>query len=81
MGLTQTIHILLPQFQAFLVLVSRIGGILAALPVFSGRTIPMKIKLCLVLVLSLRAREAAHALSAPSRSAEHRTACAWRERL
>ena len=53
MGLTQTIHIFLPQFQAFVVLVSRIGGILAALPVFSGRTIPVKVKLGLVLVLSL----------------------------
>lgn len=53
MGLTQTIHILLPQFQAFLVLVSRIGGLLAALPVFSGRTIPIKVKLGLVLTLSL----------------------------
>jgi flagellar biosynthetic protein FliR len=53
MGLTQNIHILLPQFQAFLVLVSRIGGLLAALPVFSGRTIPVKVKLGLVLTLSL----------------------------
>ncbi len=53
MGLTQTIHIFLPQFQAFLVLVSRIGGLLAALPVFSGRTIPLKVKLGLVLTLSL----------------------------
>lgn len=53
MGLTQTIHLYLPQFQAFLVLVSRVGGLLAALPVFSGRTIPMKVKLGLVLVLSL----------------------------
>ncbi len=53
MGLTQTIHILLPQFQAFLVLISRIGGLLAALPVFSGRTIPVKVKLGLVLTLSL----------------------------
>ncbi|MEQ1655221.1 MAG: flagellar biosynthetic protein FliR [Nitrospira sp.] len=53
MGLTQTIHILLPQFQAFLVLISRIGGLLAALPVFSGRTIPVKVKLGLVLTLSM----------------------------
>jgi flagellar biosynthetic protein FliR len=53
MGLTQTVHILLPQFQAFLVLISRIGGLLAALPVFSGRTIPVKVKLGLVLTLSL----------------------------
>lgn len=53
MGLTQNIHIILPQFEAFLVLVSRIGGLLAALPVFSGRTIPIKVKLGLVLALSL----------------------------
>lgn len=53
MGLTHTLQIFLPQFQAFVVLVSRIGGILAALPVFSGRTIPVKVKLGLVLVLSL----------------------------
>lgn len=53
MGLTQTIHILLPEFQAFLVLVSRIGGLLAALPVFSGRTVPMKVKVALILVLGV----------------------------
>lgn len=53
MGLTQTIHILLPEFQSFLVLVSRIGGLLAALPVFSGRTVPMKVKLALILVLGM----------------------------
>lgn len=51
MALTQTIHILLPEFQAFLVLISRIGGLLAALPVLSGRTVPMKVKVALVLVL------------------------------
>ena len=53
MGLTQTIHILLPEFQAFLVLVSRIGGLLAALPVFSGRTVPFKVKVALILVLGV----------------------------
>jgi len=51
MGLTQSIHILLPEFQAFLVLIARIGGLLAALPVLSGRTVPMKVKVALVLVL------------------------------
>lgn len=51
MALTQTIQILLPEFQTFLVLISRIGGLLAALPVLSGRTVPMKVKLALVLVL------------------------------
>lgn len=51
MALTQTIHILLPEFQAFLVLIARIGGLLAALPVLSGRTVPAKVKIALVLVL------------------------------
>jgi flagellar biosynthetic protein FliR len=51
MALNQTIHILLPEFQAFLVLVSRIGGLVAALPVLSGRNVPMKVKIALVLVL------------------------------
>lgn len=48
---TQTINILLPQFEAFLVLIARIGGLLAALPVLSGRVVPMKVKLGLVLAL------------------------------
>jgi flagellar biosynthesis protein FliR len=51
MAVTHTIQIALPQFEAFLVLVSRIGGLLAALPVLSGRTVPMKVKIALVLVL------------------------------
>ncbi|ALA58613.1 flagellar biosynthetic protein FliR [Nitrospira moscoviensis] len=51
MALAHTIQIALPEFEAFLVLVSRIGGLLAALPVLSGRTVPMKVKIALVLVL------------------------------
>ena len=51
MTLTQSINILLPQFQAFLVLISRIGGLLAALPVLSGRVVPMNVKVVLVLAL------------------------------
>jgi flagellar biosynthetic protein FliR len=51
MALTQTFQILLPEFQAFLVLIARIGGLLAALPVLSGRTVPLKVKVALVLVL------------------------------
>jgi flagellar biosynthesis protein FliR len=53
MALTQTIQILLPEFQGFLVLISRIGGLLAALPVLSGRTVPAKVKLALVLALGV----------------------------
>jgi flagellar biosynthetic protein FliR len=53
MGLTQPIQILLPEFQSFLALVSRIGALLAALPVLSGRTVPLKVKVALVLVLGV----------------------------
>ena len=53
MALTQTFQILLPEFQAFLVLISRIGGLVAALPVLSGRAVPMKVKVILVLALGV----------------------------
>jgi flagellar biosynthesis protein FliR len=53
MALTQSIQILLPEFQAFLVLVSRIGGLMAALPVLSGRAVPLKVKVALVLALGV----------------------------
>ena len=53
MAFTQPIHILLPEFQAFLVLISRIGGLLAAIPVLSGRAVPLKVKVALVLSLGL----------------------------
>ncbi len=53
MALTQTIQILLPEFQGFLVLISRIGGLLAALPVLSGRAVPAKVKVALVLALGV----------------------------
>lgn len=51
MALNQTIHILLPEFQAFFILISRIGGLVAALPVVSGRNVPVKVKIALVLML------------------------------
>ena len=51
MTLTQSINILLPQLETFLVLISRIGGLLAALPVLSGRVVPMNVKVVLVLSL------------------------------
>jgi len=53
MALTQTIQILLPEFQGFLVLISRIGGLLAAFPVLSGRAVPLKVKVVLVLALGV----------------------------
>ncbi len=53
MSVTQPIHILLPEFQAFLVLVSRIGGLLAAFPVLSGQAVPQKVKIALILTLGV----------------------------
>ena len=53
MALTHTLQIVLPEFQGFLVLISRIGGLLAALPVLSGRAVPLKVKVALVLALGV----------------------------
>lgn len=53
MVLTQTVQALLPEFQAFLVLISRIGGLVAALPVLSGRAVPVKVKAALILSLGI----------------------------
>lgn len=53
MAMTQTLQIVLPEFQGFLVLISRIGGLLAALPVLSGRAVPSKVKVALVLALGV----------------------------
>ncbi len=51
--MTHTLQIALPELQGFLVLISRIGGLLAALPVLSGRAVPLKVKVVLVLALGV----------------------------
>jgi flagellar biosynthetic protein FliR len=43
----------LPEFQSFLVLVSRVGGIVAAFPMLGGRTVPAQIKIALVVMLGI----------------------------
>ena len=48
-----SLHLLLPEFQSFLVLVSRIGGIVAAFPMLGGRTVPAQIKIALVVMLGI----------------------------
>ena len=48
-----SLHLLLPEFQSFLVLVSRIGGIVAAFPMLGGRTVPVQIKIALVVMLGI----------------------------
>jgi flagellar biosynthetic protein FliR len=53
MNVAQPLHIVLSEFQSFLVVASRTGGIVAALPILSGRTVPPRIKVALVLTLSL----------------------------
>ncbi len=65
MTFTQPIHILLPEFQAFLVLISRIGGLLAAIPVLSGQAVPVKVKIALILSLGLLLAPMVHLPSVP----------------
>ena len=48
-----SLHVLLPEFQSFLVLVSRVGGIVAAFPMLGGRTVPAQIKIALVVMLGI----------------------------
>jgi len=49
----QVVHIAIPQFQSLLVILLRISGILAVMPVLGSRTIPARIKAAFVLVLGL----------------------------
>ncbi len=49
----QAVHLGLPQFQTFLVLLFRMVGVLAALPILGGRAVPPAVKLALALALSL----------------------------
>jgi len=53
MNTAPALHLVLPEFQAFLVLVSRIGGIVAAFPMLGGRTVPHQIKIALVVMLGI----------------------------
>ena len=67
--MTQTIQILLPEFQSFLALIARIGGLLAAVPVLSGRTVPLKVKTALVLGLGIVLAPVIHLPTLPFDSA------------
>ena len=53
MNIAPSLHLVLPEFQSFLVLISRIGGIVAAFPMLGGRTVPHQIKIALVLMLGV----------------------------
>ncbi len=60
MNVSAPLNILLPEFQSFLIVASRAGGIVAALPMLSGRTVPPRIKVALVLMLALALAPAIH---------------------
>ncbi len=47
------VHIEIPQFQQLLVILIRVAGILAAMPVLTGRSIPAHVKVALVVVIGL----------------------------
>ena len=51
--MSHTLQIALPQFQALLVILIRVSGILAAWPVLGSRTIPLQVKTGLALMLGL----------------------------
>lgn len=52
-GIGHTLQIALPQFQVFMVIVTRLGGLLAAWPILGSTVIPLQIKTGLILMLSL----------------------------
>ena len=51
--MSQTLQIALPQFQVFMVILVRVGGILAAWPILGSTIIPVQIKVGLVVTLSI----------------------------
>lgn len=51
--MTHVLHIALPQFQGLLVILVRIGGIVAAMPLLGSRSVPAQVKVGLVLALGL----------------------------
>lgn len=53
MSASQTLHLALPQFQAFSILLVRIAGIVSVFPILNTRTIPMPVKTGLVAMLGL----------------------------
>ena len=53
MNAAHTLHLALPQFQAFSILLVRIAGIVSVFPILNTRTIPMPVKAGLVTMLGL----------------------------
>jgi len=53
MNAAQTLHLALPQFQSFSILLVRIAGIISVFPILNTLTIPMPVKAGLVTMLGL----------------------------
>jgi flagellar biosynthesis protein FliR len=51
--MSHTLQIALPQFQVFMVILVRVGGMLAAWPILGSRVIPLHIKTGLLVTLSI----------------------------
>jgi flagellar biosynthetic protein FliR len=51
--MTQFVHYAVPQFQSLMVIVVRVGGIMAAMPVLASRSIPHQVKAALMLMVGL----------------------------
>lgn len=49
--MSQFIQIVLPQFETFLFVVTRVGGILTAIPLLGSRAVPLQMKVALVVAL------------------------------
>jgi hypothetical protein len=66
MSAAQTLHLALPQFQAFSILLVRIAGIVSVFPILNTRTIPMPVKTGLVATLGLVLAPIIHLPSLPT---------------
>ena len=53
MNAAQTLHLALPQFHTFSILLVRIAGLISVFPILNTRTIPTPVKAGLVTMLGL----------------------------
>jgi flagellar biosynthesis protein FliR len=63
--MTHALHIALPQFQSLLVILIRIGGIVAAMPILGSRSIPPQIKIGFLLAFALALLPVVHVTPLP----------------
>ncbi|GIW55325.1 MAG: flagellar biosynthesis protein [Nitrospiraceae bacterium] len=51
--MTNVIHVALPEWQSFVILLFRVSGMMAALPVLGSRTVPVQMKIALAMTTSM----------------------------